>query len=70
MSSRAYLKYSRMLVACGIGLQKLCCIIGAWSIHSCGSALSGFSRVREEVGASTKGFVVVGVVSGLCRWQH
>ena len=25
---------------------------------------------RGEAGASTKGFVAVGVVSGLCRWQH
>ena len=32
VSSRGYLN-SRMLVACGIGLQKLVCIIGAWSIH-------------------------------------
>ena len=66
-------------MACGMGLQKLrvhnwsmvnSCIIGAWSIHSCG-ILSAQLRLhclaRGEEGVSTKGFVVVGVVCGLCR---
>ena len=42
----------RMLVDCGIGLLKLCCIIGGWSIfssqRSCGSAPSCFSGARGE----------------------
>ena len=71
--TRDYLKYSRMLEACGIGigLQKLRALLRHGQfIHVVYSVLSGFSGAKGEAGASTKGFVAVGVFCGLCRWLH
>ena len=62
-------------VACGMGLQKLC--VPNWGVvYSfvwCSCSLHYMALVEqrgEGRQVPLKGFVVVGVVCGVCRWLH
>ena len=68
-----------MLVACEKSLQKLHVhnwgMVNSFVWHIIISVVEAphclaLAKPEERQGTSTKGFMAVGVVSGLCRWQH